>query len=83
MAASKFPKVRETRPPKLSELREIKDQLEPKFYYLFDAPDTDDVGNPTILRWSRKIKSNMLVQKKDGKATRFALVWRDGAWVQA
>lgn len=83
LAASKFPKVRETRPPKLSELREIKDQLEPKFYYLFDAPDTDDVGNPTILRWSRKNQEQYVGSEKDGKATRFALVWRDGAWVQA
>lgn len=83
LAASKFPKVRETRPPKLSELREIKDQLEPKFYYLLDAPDTDDVGNPTILRWSRKNQEQYVGSEKDGKATRFALVWRDGAWVQA
>ena len=37
-------------PTKLSELRAIKDQLEDKFQYLFTAPDTDNEGNPTILR---------------------------------
>lgn len=82
LAASKFPKVRETRPPKLAELRSIKDRLEPKFHYLFDAPDVDDNGNPTILRWSRKNAEQYVGSEKDGKATRFALVWRNGAWVQ-
>ncbi|MFB6348362.1 type I DNA topoisomerase [Moraxella sp. ZJ142] len=82
LAASKFPKVRETRPPKLSELREIKAQLEPKFHYLFDAPDVDDNGNPTILRWSRKNAEQYVGSEKDGKATRFALLWRNGAWIQ-
>ncbi|USZ15422.1 type I DNA topoisomerase [Moraxella sp. FZFQ2102] len=82
LAASKFPKVRETRPPKLAELRAIKDKLEPKFHYLFDAPDVDDNGNPTILRWSRKNAEQYVGSEKDGKATRFALVWRNGAWVQ-
>ncbi|WP_432481339.1 type I DNA topoisomerase [Moraxella sp. ZY200743] len=82
LAASKFPKIRETRPPKLSELRPIKDELEPKFAYLFDAPDVDDAGNPTILRWSRKNAEQYIGSEKDGKATRFALVWRDGKWVQ-
>ncbi|UNU73971.1 type I DNA topoisomerase [Moraxella nasovis] len=81
LAASKFPKVRETRPPKLSELRAIKDELEPKFHYLFDAPDTDDDGNPTILRWSRKNAEQYIGSEKDGKATKFALVWRKGKWV--
>ena len=82
LAASKFPKVRETRPPKLSELRAIKDQLEDKFHYLFTAPDTDNEGNPTILRWSRKNAEQYIGSEKDGKATKFALVYRKGKWVE-
>lgn len=82
LAASKFPKVRETRPPKLSELRAIKDQLEDKFQYLFSAPDTDNEGNPTILRWSRKNAEQYIGSEKDGKATKFALVYRKGKWVE-
>ncbi|MDO5652073.1 MAG: type I DNA topoisomerase [Moraxella sp.] len=81
LAASKFPKVRETRPPKVSELRAIADELEPKFHYIFNAPDTDDDGNPTILRWSRKNAEQYIGSEKDGKATKFALVWRGGKWV--
>ncbi|MFW2177966.1 MULTISPECIES: type I DNA topoisomerase [unclassified Moraxella] len=81
LAASKFPKIRETRPPKLAELRAIKDQLEEKFQYLFTAPDVDDEGNPTILRWSRKNAEQYIGSEKDGKATKFALVYRKGKWV--
>ncbi|OOR89446.1 DNA topoisomerase I subunit omega [Moraxella caviae] len=82
LAASKFPKIRETRPPKVAELRSIQGELEPKFHYIFDAPDTDPDGNPTILRWSRKNAEQYIGSEKDGKATKFALVWRDGKWTQ-
>ncbi|ELA08163.1 DNA topoisomerase I subunit omega [Moraxella macacae 0408225] len=81
LAASKFPKVRETRPPKISELQAIKTQLEDKFHYLLKAPVVDDDGNPTIVRWSRKLGEQYVGSEKDGKATKFALFWRKGAWV--
>ena len=82
LAASKFPKVRETRPPKLAELRAIQDQLESKFHYLLTAPDKDPDGNPTILRWSRKNAEQYVGSEKDGKATKFALVYRHNQWVE-
>ena len=82
LAASKFPKVRETRPPKLAELREIKDKMEDKFQYLFEGPDEDPDGNPTILRWSRKKKEQYIGSEKNGKATRWGLYWRKGEWVE-
>lgn len=81
LAASKFPKIRETRPPKVSELKTVAAQLDPKFVYLLNAPETDPDGNPTIVRWSRKNAQQYIGSEKDGKATKFALVWRDGAWV--
>ena len=82
LAASKFPKVRETRPPKLAELREIKDRMEDKFQYLFAGPDEDPDGNPTILRWSRKKKEQYIGSEKNGKATRWGVYWRKGEWVE-
>ncbi|WP_430737439.1 type I DNA topoisomerase [Psychrobacter sp. VH5] len=82
LAASKFPKVRETRAPKLAELRPIKDKMEDKFQYLFDGPDEDPDGNPTILRWSRKKKEQYIGSEKNGKATRWGLYWRNGEWVE-
>ncbi len=80
LAASKFPKIRETRPPKISELKTVADQLDPKFAYLLTAPELDTDGNPTIVRWSRKSAEQYIGSEKDGKATKFALVWRDGKW---
>ena len=82
LAASKFPKVRETRPPKLAELREIKDKMEDKFQYLFAGPDEDPEGNPTILRWSRKKKEQYIGSEKNGKATRWGVYWRKGEWIE-
>ncbi|GAA0310573.1 type I DNA topoisomerase [Psychrobacter aestuarii] len=82
LAASKFPKVRETRPPKLAELRPIKEKMEDKFHYLFEAPDEDPDGNPTILRWSRKKKEQYVGSEKNGKATRWGVYWRKGEWVE-
>ncbi|MDO4449770.1 MAG: type I DNA topoisomerase [Moraxella sp.] len=81
LAASKFPKVRETRPPKVSELKTVQGELDPKFHYLLTAPEVDTDGNPTIVRWSRKSSEQYVGSEKDGKATKFALVWRNGAWV--
>ncbi len=82
LAASKFPKVRETRPPKVAELRPIQSKLDPKFHYILNAPDQDTDGNPTILRWSRKNSEQYIGSEKDGKATKFALVWRNGEWIE-
>lgn len=81
LAASKFPKVRETRPPKVAELQAIADKLEDKFHYLLSAPTEDDGGNPTILRWSRKNAEQYIGSEKNGKATKYALLWRKGQWV--
>lgn len=84
LAASKFPKVRETRAPKLAELRSIQDKMDEKFQYLFKGPDEDPDGNATILRWSRKQKEQYIGSEnaKTGKATRWGLYWRNGKWVE-
>lgn len=84
LAASKFPKVRETRAPKLAELRAIKDKMDEKFQYLFKGPDEDPDGNATILRWSRKKKEQYIGSEnaKTGKATRWGVYWRNGKWIE-
>lgn len=81
LAASKFPKVRETRAPTIAEIRGVKDQLSPKYHYLLKAPDTDPEGNPAILRWSRKNTSQYISSEKDGKQTKWTMVYQDGKWI--
>ena len=84
LAASKFPKIRETRAPKLTEIRQVQEQMEDKFQYLFTAPNEDRDGNPTILRWSRKNQEQYIGSEnpKTGKATKFTLVYRQGKWIE-
>lgn len=83
LAASKFPKVRETRAPTVAELRTVKDQLAPKYQYLLKAPDTDPEGNPAIVRWSRKNSAQYIASEKDGKQTKWTMIFKDGNWVEA
>ncbi|MBI2379242.1 MAG: type I DNA topoisomerase [Gammaproteobacteria bacterium] len=80
LAASGFPKNRETRAPLLSEILPVKDRLDPKFHFLLAGPIADPEGNPTVVRFSRKSKQQYLASEKDGKATGWAVVYADGQW---
>jgi DNA topoisomerase-1 len=81
LAASKFPKVRETRAPKVAELRSVADQLDSKFQYLLEAPDHDPEGHPAILKFSRKSQAQYIAsENSEGKATKWSLVYQDGKW---
>ena len=82
MAASTFPKSRETRAPKVSELKRFRDRISPKFYYLADAPEKDPDGNDAIIRYSRKAKSQYVMSEVEGKATGWTAQFVDGKWVE-
>lgn len=83
LAASTFPKSRETRAPLVAELARFRDRLSPKFYYLADAPKQDPEGNPAVIRWSRKTKQQYVMSEKDGKATSWSAWYENGKWVVA
>lgn len=69
LAASAFPKVRESRPVKVGELKRFRDRISPKFYYLANGPETDGFGNPFEVRYSRKLKEQYLLSvDSDGKS---------------
>ena len=73
LAAHNFPKVRETRPVFVEELRRFRDRISPKFYYLADGPVVDNEGNKTQVRFSRKTKEQYLASITDeGKQTKWA-----------
>ena len=83
LAASKFPKVRETRAPKVAEIRTVADQLDPKYQFILQAPDTDPEGNPTLVKFSRKNQAQYIgSETPEGKATKWSLVYQDGQWVE-
>ncbi|MEO2266116.1 type I DNA topoisomerase [Pseudoalteromonas pernae] len=81
LAASTFPKSRETRAPKVEELQRFKDRISPKFHYLAEAPAQDSDGNPAIVRFSRKTKSQYVMTEVDGKATGWKATFEHGKWV--
>lgn len=80
LAASKFPKNRETRPPFLDELLPHQGEIDPKYHFLFDAPLTDDAGNRTQIRYSRKTKEQYVMTDVEGKATGWKAFFDGGAW---
>ncbi|NMP16418.1 type I DNA topoisomerase [Thalassotalea sp. Y01] len=82
LAASTFPKSRETRAPKVAELHRFRDRISPKFYYLADAPQQDGDGNDYIVRYSRKNKEQYVMTEIDGKATGWVAKYVDGKWVE-
>jgi DNA topoisomerase-1 len=81
LAASKFPKNRETRAPLLKELIPHKEQIDPKYHYLLNGPVKDKEGNPTVVRFSRKSQEHYLLTEVDKKPTGWKAVYRGGKWV--
>ena len=83
LAASGFPKNRETRAPLVRELKPHANELDPKFKYLLEAPEADPQGNPSIIRFARKTREQYVTSEQDGKPTPWRAFWRDGAWQTA
>ncbi|MCY4121248.1 MAG: type I DNA topoisomerase [Acidobacteria bacterium] len=83
LAASGFPRNRETRAPAVSELKSHAAELDPKFRYLLEAPERDPQGRPAIVRFSRKAGEQYVTSEENGKATRWRAVYRDGRWVES
>ncbi|MDO9478029.1 MAG: topoisomerase DNA-binding C4 zinc finger domain-containing protein, partial [Pseudohongiella sp.] len=81
LAASKFPKNRETRAPLLKELIPHKDEIDPKYHYLLAGPVKDKEGNPSVVRFSRKLQEHYLLTEVDKKPTGWKAVYRNGKWV--
>jgi DNA topoisomerase-1 len=81
LAASQFPKHRETRAPLVEELLPHAEELDPKYRYLLEAPRRDPDGNPAVIRFSRKTGAQYVQTEVGGKATGWRADFRDGRWV--
>lgn len=82
LAASQFPKHRETRSPLVEELLPHKEEIDPKHHYLLKAPTEDPEGNKAVIRFSRKSKEQYVISEKDGKPTGWQAHYKDGKWVE-
>lgn len=80
LAASQFPKHRETRSPQIAEMLPYKDQIDPKYTFLFSAPVADPDGVPTYVRFSRKTKEQYVQSEVEGKPTGWRAWYQGGKW---
>jgi DNA topoisomerase-1 len=80
LAASNFPKNRETRAPLVEELLPHKKEIDPKYKHLFKAPTEDADGNKTIVRYSRKTKEQYVQSELEGKPTGWKAFYKKGKW---
>ncbi|WP_324059003.1 type I DNA topoisomerase [Aeromonas caviae] len=83
LAASNFPKSRETRAPLVEELKRFRDRLSPKHQYLADAPASDPDGNASVVRFSRKTKEQYVMTEVNGKATGWTAHYDNGKWQES
>jgi len=91
LAASKYPKNRETRAPKVSEINNLSNEIleacrflpdTEKHLYLISAPEKDRDGNPYVVRYNKADDVHYLASEKDGKKTKWTAVYKSGEWVQ-
>ena len=80
LAASQFPKHRETRSPQIAEMLPFKDQIDPKYSFLWSAPVADPDGVPTYVRYSRKTREQYVQAEVEGKSTGFRAWYSGGKW---
>ena len=83
LAASQFPKNRETRAPFVVELKPHRADIDAKYHYLLDGPEQDDEGNLAQIRYSRKTKEQYLMTEIKGKATGWRAHYEGGRWVES
>jgi DNA topoisomerase-1 len=80
LAASQFPRNRETRAPLVKELIPHKNEIDPKYHFLMEGPQQDEQGNPAQIRYSRKTKEQYLMTEVEGKATGWRAYFTNGMW---
>ena len=81
LAASNFPKNRETRAPLVEEILPHKKEIDPKYKHLFKAPTEDPDGNKAIIRYSRKTKEQYVQTEIDGKPSGWKAFYEGGKWI--
>ncbi|MEH6672531.1 type I DNA topoisomerase [Halopseudomonas sp.] len=82
LAASQFPKNRETRAPLVKELLPHRKEIDPKYHFLLDAPVADPDGIPSVIRYSRKTKEQYVQSEVEGKPTGWRAYHDGKRWVE-
>ncbi|MCY4129924.1 MAG: type I DNA topoisomerase [Gammaproteobacteria bacterium] len=80
LGASRYPKVRVIRKPRVKELISHANELDPKFSYMLSAPREDERGNDTFIHFARKTREHYLTSMKADKDTGWRAYFKNGAW---
>jgi len=80
LAASKFPKNRETRAPLVLELKPHRAEIAEKYRFLLDAPERDPEGRPVVIRYSRKSAEHYVQTEIEGKPSGWRAFYHEGVW---
>ena len=82
LAASQFPKNRETRAPYLDEILPHQNEIDPKYQFLMRAPVKDSQGQRTLVKFARKTKEQyVMTENEAGKPSGWRADYVDGDWV--
>ncbi|MFT5099731.1 MAG: DNA topoisomerase-1 [Planctomycetaceae bacterium] len=83
LAASQFPKNRETRAPYIDELIPHQNEIDPKYSHIMRAPAKDPDGRRSMVRFGRKTKEHYVTtENEDGKPSGWRADFADGVWVE-
>ena len=81
LAASGFPRNRETRAPLVKEILPHQSEIDEKYAFLFKAPAQDSAGRDAVIRYSRKTKEQYVQTEVDGKPSGWAAFYENDKWV--
>ncbi|MNC56469.1 DNA topoisomerase 1 [compost metagenome] len=62
------------------ELLPHRDEIDPKYHYLLEAPQQDPDGRPAVIRFSRKTKEQYVQSEVEGKPSGWRAFYADGKW---
>ena len=84
LAASQFPKNRETRAPYLDEILPHQNEIDPKYQFLMRAPSKDPEGRRSLVKFARKTKEHYVMTENDkGKPSGWRADYVNGEWVES
>ncbi|MCZ6502106.1 MAG: type I DNA topoisomerase, partial [Gammaproteobacteria bacterium] len=83
LAASQFPRNRETRAPYVDELVPHQNEIDPKYQFLMYAPLKDPDGRRSLVKFARKTKEHyVMTELKKGKPSGWRADYVNGKWVE-
>jgi len=84
LAASQFPKNRETRAPYMDELIPHQNEIDPKYQFLMQAPQKDSQDRRVLVKFARKTKEHYVMSETDdGKPSGWRADYINGKWVES